>query len=210
MPQACCGLLRSLPKQHVCSDMSPDQSILPGTWAACRSHEVCSTIRDARLHERSGSISSKQKQHLVRLDDDSIFPVREGVLLDIWIQLVAPAQSAGFARPPSDACCNDGPVSWSICLHVQTMANFESCRRRTRGKSGQVHTQLARREDLAVEQIPSQGQGMHESVSLSWSCASVNIRCSCPGASSMPSEGPTVPVVLCQCLCLEHVRTFSC
>lgn len=58
--------------------------------------------------------------YLVGLDDDRILPVREGILLDIGIQLIAPAQATGFAGPPPDTRSNDRPVSRPIRLHAMT------------------------------------------------------------------------------------------
>lgn len=54
---------------------------------------------------------------LVGPEDDSILPVVERFLLDIRVELIAPTQPAALARPPSDACCNDRPVFWSVLLN---------------------------------------------------------------------------------------------
>ena len=49
--------------------------------------------------------------HLPAADDDGIFPVAEGLLLDRRVQLVAPAQPARLARPPRDVARDVGPVA---------------------------------------------------------------------------------------------------
>ena len=54
--------------------------------------------------------------HLVRLDDDCVLPVREGILLDIRIELVAPSEAARFARAASNASSNDRPIPWPVRL----------------------------------------------------------------------------------------------
>lgn len=55
---------------------------------------------------KSASAASRKGHYLMRLDNDSIFPLPKWVLLDNRVKLVAPAEPATFATAPLDSHCN--------------------------------------------------------------------------------------------------------
>ena len=60
----------------------------------------------------------RHAHYLPAADDDSILPVAERLLLDSRVQLIAPAQPAGLARPAWYVTRYVGPVSWpALPLH---------------------------------------------------------------------------------------------
>jgi len=72
-------------------------------------------IGAARKEARDGSPFVSVNS--VRLDDDLVLRRREGTVLHLWTQLVAPSQPAGLARAAGNAAADEGPIPRAVFVH---------------------------------------------------------------------------------------------